>query len=158
MAMQELKRKKAHREWLMRNLTTSLFLYERVVTTRAKAKELRRWADRLITLGKKTDLASSRRVRAWLAHPLAAKKLAEVLRTRFTERPSGFTRMVRLGVRKGDGAERVLIELLPAPESVAALEEKKDEKSIAAPAVAKKRLTLKKPKATVTVRRKGGAQ
>jgi large subunit ribosomal protein L17 len=158
MAMKELHRKKAHREWLMRNLTTSLFLYERIETTKAKARELRKTADKMIVLSKKGGLANFRRVRAWLADPKAAKKLQEVLVPRYQDRTSGFTRQFRLANRVGDNAEHVLIELLAAPKKDVPTTEGAGNLS-ETPVETKRRLpSLSKPKAKVTVRKKGSAK
>ena len=155
MAMKELSRKKAHREWMVRNMTTSLLLYERVQTTQAKAKELRRFTDRVIVASKKAGLANLRRVRAWLADPLAAKKLNEILVPRYFDRTSGFTRTVRLGNRVGDNAPLVLVELIAdTKKEVAKMAEAKT-----AALLSKKRglPSLRRPKAKVTVRRKGAS-
>ena len=153
MAMKELQRKKAHREWLMRNLTTSLVLYERIKTTKAKAKELRRFADRVIVASKKADLVHRRRVRAWLADPLAAKKLNEILVPRYHDRTSGFTRTVRLGNRVGDQAPLVLVELMPDKKLEVA--NKTITEKVTVPAKKRGLPSLRQPKAKVTVRRKG---
>lgn len=156
MAIKELNRKKAPREWLLKNLTTSLFLYERITTTRAKARELRKTADKLIVMSKKARLANLRRVRAWLADPRAAKKLAEVLVPRYSDRPSGFTRQIRLANRVGDNAEQVLVMLIPAPGQAP---DSSREVKTEVVTEAKRRLpSLTKPKAKVTVRRKGSAK
>lgn len=158
MAMRELNRKKAHREWLIRNLTTSLFLYERIETTEAKAKELRRFADRLIVRAQRGGLANLRYLRAWLADPLAAKKLGEVLVPRYQKRTSGFTRQVRLGNRVGDNAPLVMVELIPTPEQSTPKASSASKTAITAPATKRRLPSLRQPKAKVTVRRKGESQ
>lgn len=150
MAMRELKRKKAHREWMIRNLTTSVILYERVVTTVAKAKEVRRWVDRAITQGKKDDLATRRRLLAWFPDTNAPKKIWEVLRSRYTDRNSGYTRLVRLGRRVGDSAETMLIELIPAVDKDLPVQTANE------PAV--KATKTSTGKTQVTVRRKGATK
>ena len=108
----KLGRTAAHRRATLRNMVTSLFRHGRIETTTAKAKELRPYAERLITLAKRGDLHARR---------LAATKVQdrEVLGTlfndigpRFSERPGGYTRVLKLGNRKGDAAEMSLIELV----------------------------------------------
>ena len=108
----QLGRTSSHREALLRNMAISLFRHGRIETTTAKAKELRPFAERLITLAKRGDLHARR---------LAARKIhdRDVLSTlfasigpRFAERPGGYTRVLRTGFRQGDGAEMALIELV----------------------------------------------
>ncbi len=107
----QLSRTRPHRRALLRNLATSLFLHERIRTTEAKAKELRPFAERLITLAKKGDLHSRRVAGRHIADREALQKLFDQIGPRFGERPGGYTRIVKLGARKGDGAELALIEL-----------------------------------------------
>ncbi len=151
-----LSRKKAHREWLLRNLTTSIILFERVQTTEAKAKEVRGWVDKMINLGKEDTLAARRAMLAWLPDRLAAKKIIEVLRSRYTDRTSGYTRLVHAGNRKGDNAPIMIIELIPSKNPAATT--LKAEAGMVEVEQPKKKLQLRKPKATVTVRRKAGSQ
>jgi len=111
---------------MLDNMVTSLFLHERIKTTLEKAKELRRVAERLITLGKKGDLASrrlaaerlrvttERRGTAVIRREQALKKLFETLAPRYAKRPGGYTRIVKAGFRRGDAARMAFIELLPA--------------------------------------------
>lgn len=96
---------------MLRNMATSLILHERIRTTQAKAKELRPFAERLITLARKGDLHSRRIAGRHIADSEALAKLFEQLGPRFQERPGGYTRILKLGARKGDGAELALIEL-----------------------------------------------
>ena len=99
----ELSRTSSHRHAMLRNMATSLILHERIRTTEAKAKELRPFAERLITLAKRGDLHSRR---------LAGRQmLFDQIGPRFETRPGGYTRIMKLGARKGDGAELALIEL-----------------------------------------------
>ena len=100
------------RKALMRNLCTSLLEHGRITTTEAKAKELRRWVDRLITEAKADDLAARRRVAREISKDEVADKLFSNLMPRLRERPGGYTRIIRRGNRLGDAAPIVLIELV----------------------------------------------
>jgi large subunit ribosomal protein L17 len=101
-----------HRKALMRNLCTSLLDSGRITTTEAKAKELRRWVERLITEAKADDLAARRRVARDISRAEVADKLFSNLMPRYRERPGGYTRIVRKGPRVGDAAPMVVIELV----------------------------------------------
>jgi len=108
----QLSRTASHRKALLANLATSLFRHDRIVTTEAKAKELRPYAERLITLARRGDLHARRQVEARLRDREAAQKLFKELGPRFAARPGGYTRIIKLGHRAGDGAEVARIELL----------------------------------------------
>ncbi len=101
-----------HRKALIRNLLIALFVHERIKTTEAKAKELRRWADKMITLAKRGDLHARRQALSILPNKAVVRKLFSELRERYLDRESGFTRIVRLGPRRGDAAMMVFIELV----------------------------------------------
>ncbi len=107
-----LDRKAAPRKALLLSLATSLVLFEKVKTTEAKAKAIKPLADKLITLAKKKTLVSKRELNALMLDKKAVKKLIEVYVPRFADRTSGYTRVVKLGVRKGDGATVAQIEYL----------------------------------------------
>ena len=107
-----LDRKKEPRELMLRNLAASVLIYEKVKTTEAKAKAVRSLVERSITIAKKGDLTSRRHLIATLPQPNAVKKAMEVLRNRYQSKPGGYTRIVKLGARQGDGAEIVQIELV----------------------------------------------
>ena len=107
-----LSRTASHKKATMRNMATSLFLHERIETTTAKAKELRPFAERLITLGKRGDLHARRLARRLIADRQVLGKLFDDIGPRFTERPGGYTRILKLGNRRGDAAEMALIELV----------------------------------------------
>jgi len=107
-----LDRKKAPREMMLRNLASSLLMYEKVKTTEAKAKTVRTLVERLITVSKKGDLAARRKLISTLPQPLAVKKAMDVLGERYKTREGGYTRIVKLGSRLGDGASVVQIELV----------------------------------------------
>ena len=125
-AGRKLGRNTSHRKALLRNLATEFLEKESLVTTLAKAKDLRPFAEKIITLAKQETLHSRRRVLAVLRRKSVVQKLFDTLAPRFAERPGGYTRIVRLGFRKGDSAELALIELLgseyqpPAPTKKAA--------------------------------------
>jgi large subunit ribosomal protein L17 len=100
------------RKALMRNLCTSLLEHGRITTTEAKAKELRRWVDRIITEAKADDLAARRRVAREISKDEVADKLFSNLMPRLRERPGGYTRIIHKGSRLGDAAPMVVIELV----------------------------------------------
>ena len=113
-AHRKLGRVSSHRLALLRNLATALFERERIRTTLIKAKELRPYAERLITLAKRDGdgLHARRLVRRDIQNGEVMRKLFDTLGTRFATRPGGYTRILRLGPRKGDGAEMAIVELL----------------------------------------------
>ena len=104
----KLGRTTAHRQALERNLVQSLFIYGRVITTVEKAKEFRGRAERLITLAKKGGLANFRRILRTVQSPAIAKKIVEDVAKRFTDRPGGYTRIIKLGGSRWDGDGRGL--------------------------------------------------
>ena len=106
----KLNRTSAHRKALFRNLVLSLIEHERIKTTDAKAKELRRYADRMVTLGKRGDLSARRLAFAFMQSRDAVKKLFDEIAPRFKERPGGYTRVVKFGIRRGDAAPISIIE------------------------------------------------
>jgi large subunit ribosomal protein L17 len=113
-AHRKLGRTTPHRIALLRNLATALFEKERIRTTLPKAKELRPFAERLITLAKREDnrLHARRLAARHLQDPAVVKKLFDTIGSRFATRPGGYTRILRLGPRKGDGAEMAYLELV----------------------------------------------
>jgi large subunit ribosomal protein L17 len=110
--VKKLGRTAQHRRALMRNLVTALFEHERIKTTLPKAKESRRQADRMVALALKNTVASRREVGRFVSDKTVLKKLFDVIGPRFAGRPGGFTRVLRLGPREGDGAEMALLELV----------------------------------------------
>jgi len=110
--VKKLGRTAQHRLALMRNLVTALFEHERIRTTLAKAKESRRFADRMVTFALKNTLAARRQVGRFIQDKTVLKKLFDVIGPRFVGRPGGFTRVLRLGPREGDAAEMALLELV----------------------------------------------
>ena len=112
----KLNRTNSHRKAMFRNMVTSLFKYERIRTTGAKAKELRRWADHIITLAKRGDLHARRQALSIVREKDVVHKLFEEAAERFGATAGGYTRIVKLGRRPGDAAPISLIELI-APEA-----------------------------------------
>jgi len=108
----KLGRPTAHRRALLRNLSTDLLRYEKIRTTEAKAKELRRAVEHLITLGKQGTLHARRQALAYVYDRKVVDKLFHELAPRFMDRPGGYTRITRLGFRRGDAAPLVQIELV----------------------------------------------
>ena len=122
MAYRKLGRESAHRKAMLRNLATSLIVEERITTTEKRAKELRKVVDRLVTLGKRGYLASRRRAAQTVQNvtlvnedgstTTALQKLFDDIAPRFEERQGGYTSIKKLGQRRGDGAEQVIIEFV----------------------------------------------
>lgn len=118
MAYQKLGRDSSARKALFRDLVTDLFIHERIQTTEAKAKELRPIAEKLITLAKRGDLHARRQAAAFVRREQvngeqdAIQKLFTELATRYSERPGGYTRILKLGPRRGDSAPMVYLELV----------------------------------------------
>jgi large subunit ribosomal protein L17 len=107
-----LGRKKAHREALLSNLTCQLIQHKRIVTTLAKAKALRQYAEPLITKSKENTTHQRRMVFSYLQDKEAIKELFDVISAKVAGRPGGYTRIIKLGTRPGDAAEQALIELV----------------------------------------------
>src|SRR5438128_2199875 len=105
----QLSRTASHKKALLANLATSLFRHDRIVTTEAKAKELRPYAERLITLARRGDLHARRLVERRLKDRDVTHKLFKDVGPRFASRPGGYTRIIKLGHRAGDGAEAARI-------------------------------------------------
>jgi len=108
----KLKRNVGARRALFKGLVTSVIENERVVTTVPKAKAVRPLVEKMITLAKRDTLHTRRQAAAFLESPAAVKKLFDKLGTRFGQRQGGYVRLVRLGFRKGDGAEQAMLELV----------------------------------------------
>lgn len=124
-AGRRLSRTTEHRQAMMRNLVTSLLEHERVETTRAKAKEVRQWAEQIITLAKRGDLHARRQTLALVRSKKVVAKLFRELRERYLERPGGYTRIIPLGLRLGDGAPLSIIEMVGRPEKLPKSQKKK---------------------------------
>jgi large subunit ribosomal protein L17 len=107
-----LGRTTSHREAMFRNLVTSFLNYEKITTTDAKAKEIRSVAEKMITLGKRGDLHSLRQAASYIREKSIVTKLFTTIAPRYKDRPGGYTRIVKLGIRQGDAAPVSLIELV----------------------------------------------
>lgn len=106
----KLNRTAAHRKALMRNLVKALLLREQIQTTDAKAKELRRWADRMVTLGKKNSVHARRLAFSYLGSRRLVQRLFDEVAPRFQSRSGGYTRVLKIGPRRGDAAPISLVE------------------------------------------------
>lgn len=124
----KLNRNTSHRRALLRNLVTSLIMEERIETTVAKAKAMRPQVEKMITLGKRGDLAARRLAGAYLMTRASVTRLFDTVGPRFGDRSGGYLRITRNGFRKGDGGETVFIELLGSEKFL----EKKRKKSASA--------------------------
>src|SRR5215470_1900931 len=111
-AGRKLRRTTSHRLAMFSNQLDSLMNHERIQTTLTKAKELRPLAERLITAAKSDGVAARRRVSRWIPDRTTVKRLFETLAPRFVDRPGGYTRILRLGARKGDAAEAAILEFV----------------------------------------------
>jgi large subunit ribosomal protein L17 len=131
---------------MFRNMVTSLFQHGRIQTTDAKAKELRRWADQMVTLAKRGDLHARRQALAVMRDKAVVHKLFEEATERFGDRMGGYTHVVKLGRRRGDAAPISIVELVTAPEK----KERKKKK----PKAAKKEVEKPKKKAEVKAKEK----
>ena len=112
----KLGRTQAHRRAMLRNMVTSLLRHERIRTTAPKAKVARRYAERMITLGKRGDLHARRQAATFIIDETVLKKLFDELAAKFEERKGGYTRLMRTGPRKGDGADMAILELVTQSE------------------------------------------
>ena len=112
MAYRKLGRDSSARKSLLRSIVTSLFQHERSETTEAKAKELRKVADKMLTLAKRGDLHARRQVLAYVMDEDVVKKLFDEIAPKYTDRQGGYTRIIKTGVRQGDAAPMVIIELV----------------------------------------------
>ena len=116
--MRKLGRSSAHRKSMLRNLATDLIIHERIETTETRAKEVRRVVERLITLGKRGDYNAQRQAAKMLFYKVgkdgvsSPDKLFKDLAPRFAERKGGYTRIIKLGTRQGDGAPMAIIEFV----------------------------------------------
>jgi large subunit ribosomal protein L17 len=141
----KLSRKTGHLISLFRNLVTSLLKYDRIRTTDTKAKELRRWADHLVTLAKRGDLHARRQALAMVQEPAVVHKLFDKAAERFGKVSGGYTRITKLGFRPGDAAPVTLVELIGSEEE--SKKKKKRKKKAAQAGAGKKKAAAKAPEA-----------
>src|SRR2546423_6503984 len=111
-ANRKLSRNSSHRRAMLRNLVTDFLDHGRLMTTLPKAKELRPLAEKMITLGKRDNLHARRQLQAYLLREAVAKKVFETIAPRFADRNGGYSRIIKLGNRKGDRADLAIIEVL----------------------------------------------
>ncbi|SRR5581483_3228276 len=123
----KLGRNTSHRRALLRNLVTSLVLEERIQTTLPKAKAMRPWVERMITLGKRGDLNARRQAASFLMTREAVDKLFETVSPRMGDRNGGYLRIIRSGWQKGDGAELAFVELIGSEQVIAEKQKKRAE-------------------------------
>jgi large subunit ribosomal protein L17 len=143
----KLSRTASHRRALLRNLVTALFQYERIETTVEKAKEARRLAERLITFGKRGDVAARRHVDTFITRPAVTQKLFATIAPWYTERQGGYTRIIRIGRRLGDAGEVAYLELVKSDEQKEAARQARIEAAEAKERALKGDKAEKKPKA-----------
>jgi large subunit ribosomal protein L17 len=142
----KLSRKTGHLNSLFRNLVTSLLKHDRIRTTDTKAKELRRWADHVITLAKRGDLHARRQALAIVQEPAVVHTLFEKAGERFGQTAGGYTRLAKLGARPGDAAPMTLVELIGA--EAQGKKKKKGRKKAAPAPKGKKKAAAKAPETT----------
>lgn len=141
----KLGRKTPHRISMFRNMVTSLLEHERIRTTLPRAKSIRPMAERMITLGKRETLHARRQALAFIKDPAVVAKLFSTLAPRFTDRSGGYTRIIRLGFRDGDGAQMALLELIGSEFTPAKGSEKGGKKPKAEKVAGKAADTKKEP-------------
>ncbi|MEM7050747.1 MAG: 50S ribosomal protein L17 [Acidobacteriota bacterium] len=117
MKNRKLGRTSAHRRAMFRNQLHALMEHERIITTLPKAKELRRLAERVVTRGRTDSVQARRWVRTWIDDRTVVKKVFDVISPRFEDRPGGYTRIIKLGPRQGDGAEMAVLEFVDYDET-----------------------------------------
>ncbi len=112
MVLRKFDRRSGHRRAMLRNLATSIILHGKISTTEAKAKQVRGITEKMVTLGKRGDLHARRLALAYLLDETAVKKLFDEIAPRYAERPGGYTRLLKIGMRRGDAAAVAVLELI----------------------------------------------
>ncbi len=153
-AGRRLGRNTSHRKALMRNMATSLLDHERIETTEAKAKELRRYAEKMITLGKRGDLHARRQALSFIRKRKVVEKVFDEYAERFKDRKGGYTRIMKLGRRTGDNARMAIIELIPEEKEKKKGKEKEKKKAPAAKPVKAAKADKEKAKESVEKKEK----
>ncbi len=128
-----LNRSADHKRAMLRNMVTSLFAHERIETTITKAKEARRYAERMITFAKRGDLGARRQAARFVNDPKILQKLFSEIGPRYADRPGGYTRVMRTSIRKGDDAQLAILELVEKDFTPKPKREKKQPAAKAAP-------------------------
>jgi large subunit ribosomal protein L17 len=123
----KLGRNTSHRRALLRNLVTSIIIHDRVETTLTKAKASRPLVEKMITLGKNGSVHARRQALAYLMTPESVDRLFSIVAPRYAERNGGYSRIVRSGLRQGDGGEKAFIELLGSENELSAKASKREE-------------------------------
>ena len=149
-AGKQLSRNTSHRRAMLRNIVTSLFKYEQIETTDAKAKSLRPIAEKMITLAKRGDLHARRQALSYLQDKAVTHKLFDELKDRYLDRQGGYVRIVKKGIRKGDAAPISIVQLIPKDE-----EKKSDKKKPKKPK--KSKSVAPKPEKEKDVKKKEAA-
>jgi large subunit ribosomal protein L17 len=150
----KLARTSSHRQAMLRNLVTSFLKHERIVTTVAKAKEMRRIAEKMITFGKKETLHARRQALKVVRDKAVVAKLFDTLAPRFADRPGGYTRIIKIGTRHGDNAEMAIVELLGSELEVLKAKKKDKDKTEKGKTTFKEKISEMKSRAK---RKKKGA-
>jgi len=128
-SVRKLGRKTDHRKAMLRGMVTLLLDKGRIETTLPKAKELKRVADKMVTVGKKNTLAAKRAAFAYITKEEVVKKLFDQIAPSFEDRQGGYTRIMKLGPRRGDGAEMAIIELVNYEPKIKTTEEKRSRRT-----------------------------
>ena len=158
-AISKLGKRPAHRRAMLRNMVTSLLRHERIRTTAPKAKEARRHAERMITLGKRGDLHARRLAARFINDETVLKKLFDEIAGRFQERRGGYTRILRTGPRPGDGSDMAILELVTqSPARQKPKNRKTRERLAGGEGSASKRKGGRKPKPGEASESKGAAE
>ena len=147
MGFNPLSRTSAHRRAMSRNMVTSLFRYERITTTKAKALEVRKAAEKLITRSKVDSVHNRRQVARFIQDEIVLAKLFTEIGPRMKDRNGGYTRVLKLGFRQGDAADMVILELVDYKLDTAEKADKKATKAKKADAPAEEKKATKKPAA-----------
>lgn len=153
-----LSRTTAHRRAMSRNMVTSLFRYERITTTKAKALEVRKAAEKLITRSKVDSVHNRRQAARYIQDEIVLAKLFNEIGPRMKDRAGGYTRVLKLGFRKGDAADMVILELVDYTLDVEGKKEKKETTKAAKKPAAKADKAEKPAKAAKTPAKKSGAR
>lgn len=153
-AGRKLGRTSEHRLAMLRNMSTALFEREKIKTTLAKAKALRPFAEKLVTMSKRETLHARRQVLRHIKDPKVVAKLFDSLSARYAQRPGGYTRIIKLGPRRGDHAEMAIVELVGAEDVTAGGAAEEEGKKATKEKGTKKTATKKKAATKKTAKKK----